>query len=384
MTHAYLDNAATTPVAPEVVQAMMEVYQTVHGNPSSTHAPGRKAKALVETSRRRIAERLGCPPRTICFTSGGTEADNHAIQAAVSSLGVRRIVTSAAEHSAVIKASATVGEAHHIDVVEVQHLPDGQVDLNHVDRVLASSDVPTLVSLMHANNEVGVMVDLNRLSAICRAHGAWIHSDTVQSMGHYPMNLGGMDVDFLTCSAHKFHGPKGAGFLYINPTLRIQGMIVGGGQERMLRGGTENVAGIVGLAKAFDLAFEHMEEHEGHVRAMKRRMVEGLRRCVPGVVFNGDSDREDRLYTVLNAKFPNHPNGGMAVFLLDLEGVACSGGSACSSGATMGSHVLRALGFHDPDKASIRFSFSRYTTEADIDHALEAVAKVFAAVKQPV
>lgn len=383
MTHAYLDNAATTPVAPEVVQAMMEVYQTVHGNPSSTHAPGRKAKALVETSRRRIAERLGCPPRTICFTSGGTEADNHAIQAAVSSLGVRRIVTSAAEHSAVIKASATVGEAHHIDVVEVRHLPDGQVDLNHVDQVLASSDVPTLVSLMHANNEVGVMVDLNRLSAICRAHGAWIHSDTVQSMGHYPMNLGGMDVDFLTCSAHKFHGPKGAGFLYINPTLRIQGMIVGGGQERMLRGGTENVAGIVGLAKAFDLAFEHMKEHEGHVRAMKRRMVEGLRRCVPGVVFNGDSDREDRLYTVLNAKFPNHPNGGMAVFLLDLEGVACSGGSACSSGATMGSHVLRALGFHDPDKASIRFSFSRYTTEADIDHALEAVAKVFAAVKQP-
>lgn len=383
MTHAYLDNAATTPVAPEVVQAMMEVYQTVHGNPSSTHAPGRKAKALVETSRRRIAERLGCPPRTICFTSGGTEADNHAIQAAVSSLGVRRIVTSAAEHSAVIKAAATAGEAHHIDVVEVQHLQDGQVDLDHVERVLASSDIPTLVSLMHANNEVGVMVDLDRLSAICRAHGAWIHSDTVQSMGHYPMNLGGIDVDFLTCSAHKFHGPKGAGFLYINPTLRIQGMIVGGGQERMLRGGTENVAGIVGLAKAFDLAFEHMEEHEGHVRAMKRRMVEGLRRCVPGVVFNGESDREDRLYTVLNAKFPNHPNGGMAVFLLDLEGVACSGGSACSSGATMGSHVLRALGFHDPDKASIRFSFSRYTTEADIDHALEAVAKVFAAVKQP-
>ena len=383
MTHAYLDNAATTQVAPEVVQAMMEVYQTVHGNPSSTHAPGRKAKALVETSRRRIAQRLGCPPRTICFTSGGTEADNHAIQAAVSSLGVRRILTSAAEHSAVIKASNSAGESSLVEVFHISHLEDGQVDLSNVEQQLASSEVPTLVSLMHANNEVGVMVDLNRLSVLCRKYGAWLHSDTVQSMGHYPLDLGAMDVDFLTCSAHKFHGPKGAGFLYINPTLRIDGMIVGGGQERMLRGGTENVAGIVGLAKAFDLAFEHMAEHEAHIRGLKKRMVEGLMASIPGVVFNGDSDREDRLYTVLNVQFPHHPNGGMAVFLLDLEGVACSGGSACSSGATLGSHVLRALGFHDPDKASIRFSFSRYTTEADIDHALEAVAKVFAPVEQP-
>ena len=384
MTHAYLDNAATTPVAPEVVQAMMEVYQTVHGNPSSTHGPGRKAKALVETSRRRIAKLLGCPPRTICFTSGGTEADNHAIQAAVNSLGVRRIVTSEAEHSAVVKATNAAGEGQGVEVVHVKHQEDGRVDLADLEQTLSDSNMPTLVSLMHANNEVGVVLDLKRLSDVCRAHGAWIHSDTVQTMGHYPMNLGELDVDFLTCSAHKFHGPKGSGFLYVNPTLRVDGMIVGGGQERTLRGGTENVAGIVGLAKAFDLAFEHMTEHEAHIRAMKERMVAGLRRAVPGVVFNGESDRADRLYTVLSAKFPPHPNGGMAVFLLDLEGVACSGGSACSSGATLGSHVLRALGFHDPDKASVRFSFSRYTTEADIDCALEAVAKVFAAVEEAV
>lgn len=384
MTHAYLDNAATTPVAPEVVQAMMEVYQAVHGNPSSTHGPGRKAKALVETSRRRIAKLLGCPPRTICFTSGGTEADNHAIQAAVNSLGVRRIVTSEAEHSAVVKATNAAGEGQGVEVVHVKHHEDGRVDLADLEQTLSDSNMPTLVSLMHANNEVGVVLDLKRLSDVCRAHGAWIHSDTVQTMGHYPMNLGELDVDFLTCSAHKFHGPKGSGFLYVNPTLRVDGMIVGGGQERTLRGGTENVAGIVGLAKAFDLAFEHMTEHEAHIRAMKERMVAGLRRAVPGVVFNGESDRADRLYTVLNAKFPPHPNGGMAVFLLDLEGVACSGGSACSSGATLGSHVLRALGFHDPDKASVRFSFSRYTTEADIDCALEAVAKVFAAVEEAV
>ncbi|MDB2473848.1 cysteine desulfurase [bacterium] len=383
MTHAYLDNAATTQVAPEVVQAMMEVYQTVHGNPSSTHAPGRKAKALVETSRRSIASRLGCPSRTICFTSGGTEADNHAIQAAVTSLGVRRIITSAAEHSAVVKASSAAAEHDHVEVVHVQHLHDGRVDFTDLERLLKATDTPTLVSLMHANNEVGVMVDLSRLGELCRAHGAWIHSDTVQSMGHYPLDLAALDVDFLTCSAHKFHGPKGAGFLYVNPTLRIHGMIVGGGQERTLRGGTENVAGIVGLAKAFDLAFENMAEHEAHIRALKRRMAEGLKARVPGVVFNGESDREDRLYTVLNAKFPSHANGGMAVFLLDLEGIACSGGSACSSGATLGSHVLRALGFHESDKASIRFSFSRYTTVADIDRALEAVGNVFAQVEQP-
>lgn len=378
MMHAYLDNAATTPVAPEVVKAMMDVYNTVHGNPSSTHAPGRKAKALVETSRRSIAKLLGVPPRTVCFTSGGTEADNHAVQAAVGCLGVTRILTSAAEHSAVIKATQVAGERQDVEVVHVQHHADGAVDMGHLASLLASSESKTLVSLMHANNEVGVMVDLARVAAMCREHGAYLHSDTVQSMGHYPMNLEQLDVDFLTCSAHKLHGPKGTGFLYVNPTLRIDGMIVGGGQERMLRGGTENVAGIVGLAKAFDLAFEHMEAHEAHIRSMKARLVEGLKAHIPGVVFNGDSHLEDRLYTVLNVKFPEHPNGGMAVFLLDLEGVACSGGSACSSGATMGSHVLRALGFHDPTRASVRFSFSRYTTEADIDLALDAVAKVFA------
>ena len=378
MMHAYLDNAATTPVAPEVVKAMMDVYNTVHGNPSSTHAPGRKAKALVETSRRSIAKLLGVPPRTVCFTSGGTEADNHAVQAAVGCLGVTRIVTSAAEHRAVIKATQVAGERQDVEVVHVQHHSDGAVDMGHLASLLASSESKTLVSLMHANNEVGVMVDLARVAAMCREHGAYLHSDTVQSMGHYPMNLEQLDVDFLTCSAHKLHGPKGTGFLYVNPTLRIDGMIVGGGQERMLRGGTENVAGIVGLAKAFDLAFEHMEAHEAHIRSMKARMVEGLKTHIPAVVFNGDSHLEDRLYTVLNVKFPEHPNGGMAVFLLDLEGVACSGGSACSSGATMGSHVLRALGFHDPSQASVRFSFSRYTTEADIDLALDAVAKVFA------
>lgn len=379
--HVYLDNAATTPVAPEVAQAMMEVYQTVHGNPSSTHAAGRKAKALVETSRRAIAQHLNCPARAICFTSGGTEADNHAIQASVKCLGVTRIVTSAAEHSAVIKASEMAGAGFNVEVVHVKHNESGEVDLADLEAILGSSAKKTLVSLMHANNEVGVMLDLQAVSRLCRQHDALLHSDTVQTMGHYPMDLSGLDVDFLTCSAHKFHGPKGSGFLYVNPALKVEGMIVGGGQERLLRGGTENVAGIVGLRAAMDLAFAHMASHESHVRGLKRLMVEGLKKELPGVSFNGDSDKEDRLYTVLNVKFPPHPNSGMAVFLMDLEGIACSGGSACSSGATMGSHVLRALGFHEADKASVRFSFSRYTTEGDIRLALAAASKVFAPVE---
>ena len=379
--HVYLDNAATTPVAPEVAQAMMEVYQMVHGNPSSTHAAGRKAKALVETSRRAIAKHLNCPARTICFTSGGTEADNHAIQASVRCLGVTRIVTSAAEHSAVIKASEMAGAGFNVEVVHVKHHESGEVDLADLEAILVSSAKKTLVSLMHANNEVGVMLDLQAVSQLCRQHDALLHSDTVQTMGHYPMDLSGLDVDFLTCSAHKFHGPKGSGFLYVNPALKVEGMIVGGGQERLLRGGTENVAGIVGLRAAMDLAFTHMASHESHVRGLKRLMVEGLKKELPGVSFNGDSDKEDRLYTVLNVKFPPHPNSGMAVFLMDLEGIACSGGSACSSGATMGSHVLRALGFHEADKASIRFSFSRYTTEGDIQLALAAASNVFAPVE---
>lgn len=379
--HVYLDNAATTPVAPEVAQAMMEVYQTVHGNPSSTHAAGRKAKALVETSRRAIAKHLNCPARAICFTSGGTEADNHAIQASVRCLGVTRIVTSAAEHSAVIKASEMAGAGFNVEVFHVKHHESGEVDLADLEAILGSSAKKTLVSLMHANNEVGVMLDLQAVSQLCRQHDALLHSDTVQTMGHYPMDLSGLDVDFLTCSAHKFHGPKGSGFLYVNPALKVEGMIVGGGQERLLRGGTENVAGIVGLRAAMDLAFAHMASHESHVRGLKRLMVEGLKKELPGVSFNGDSDKEDRLYTVLNVKFPPHPNSGMAVFLMDLEGIACSGGSACSSGATMGSHVLRALGFHEADKASVRFSFSRYTTEGDIQLALAAASKVFAPVE---
>lgn len=371
----YLDNAATTAVAPEVLEAMWPVLRNVYGNPSSSHAEGRRARVLVEQSRRKIAAILRCHPGALVFTSGGTEADNLALRGAVADLGCKRIITSEAEHSAVIKTARVLAERGDITVETVKHRPDGTVDEAHLAELLAQGP-KTLVSLMHANNEVGTMIDLQRIGSLCRAHGALFHSDTVQTMGHYRFDLGTLPVDFITCAAHKFHGPKGTGFLYVAPGLRISSQIEGGSQERSLRAGTENLHGIVGCAKALELADAHLESHEAHIRALKRQLVDGLRTAVPGVRFNAESDREDRLYTVLNVSFPPHPKAGMALFLLDLEGVACSGGSACSSGATLGSHVLRSLGFHDPTRASLRFSLGRFNTAEEIERALLAIRRV--------
>lgn len=377
MKQVYLDNAATTPLAPEVADAMIPVLTDVFGNPSSSHATGRKAKALLETSRRDIASQLGCEPKSIIFTSGGTEADNLALRTAVRDLGCERIITSPAEHSAVIASAEKMSSLFGVQLDHVKHNEDASVDLDHLEELL-SNGPKTLVSLMHANNEIGVIQPLDKISAICIKYDAVFHSDTVQTMGHYPFSLDSLEIDYLTCSAHKFHGPKGTGFLYAHPKNKIRSQIVGGGQERGLRSGTENLQGIVGLAAAINLAYNNLDTHEKHVRSIKKRLVDGLVSRIPGVSFNANSDCESRLYTVLNVKFPPHPNSGMALFLLDLEGVACSGGSACSSGATMGSHVLNSLGFHDPERASLRFSFSHYTTEDEIDFALEAISKVFA------
>ncbi|MGY8884460.1 MAG: cysteine desulfurase family protein, partial [Flavobacteriales bacterium] len=262
----------------------------------------------------------------------------------------------------------------------VKHHSDGTVDIDDLRNILASGP-KTIVSLMHANNEVGVIQPLDEIAKACKETNAYFHSDTVQTMAHYPFQLDALEIDFLTCSAHKFHGPKGTGFLYTHPRNKIKSQIVGGGQERGLRSGTENLHGIVGLAKALQLAYAELDDHSIHVRSIKKYMVEGLKSRISGVSFNADSDKEDRLYTVLSVKFPPHPNSGMALFLLDLEGISCSGGSACSSGATSGSHVLKALGYHDPTKASLRFSFSRYTTFEDIDMALEAISRVFAPIE---
>lgn len=375
--NVYLDNAATTAVAPEVVEAMIPVLRDSFGNPSSSHAAGRRSRVLIEQSRRSVAKHLNCHPSCIYFTSGGTEADNLALRGAVRDLGCTRIITSEAEHSAVIKTAQSLERNNGVSLDLVRHKSDGQVDLDHLQSLLEQGG-KTIVSLMHANNEVAVIQDIGRIGAMCREAGALFHTDTVQTMCHYAFDLETLSVDFITCSAHKFHGPKGVGFLYIRKGLQVKGQIEGGSQERAVRGGTESTHNIVGLAKAMDLAHTDLAGHQSHVRALKARMADGLRTAFADVRFNGDSDREDRLYTVLNVSFPPHPKSGMALFLLDLEGVACSGGSACSSGATLGSHVLRALEFHDPNRASLRFSFGRYTTKEEVDYALGAIQRVFA------
>lgn len=372
----YLDNAATTPVAPEVVDAMIPVLRNIFGNPSSTHSFGRQAKALIETSRRTVAKYLNCQPSEIIFTSGGTEADNMALQSAVHVLGVTHIITSGLEHHAVGHTAAHLEELGGVRVSYVRNDAEGHIDLAHLEELIRGTNDKTLVSLMHANNEIGTLLPLYEVSAICRRNNAYFHSDTVQTMGHYAFDLQDLDIDFITCAAHKFHGPKGVGFLYVNRKIKTGAMIQGGAQERGLRGGTENVAGIVGLAKAMDLAYEDLEEHQAHIQTLKSHMIDELKASFDTLGFHGDIRPEASLYTVLNVCFPPTDKASMLLFTLDLKGIAVSGGSACSSGAAKGSHVLEGIGA-DPTRPNVRFSFSRYTTLAEIDFALEQVRSVF-------
>lgn len=369
---AYLDNAATTPMAPEVIEVMTNVMKDNFGNPSSQHSFGRESKAIIEHARRKVARLINAESKEIIFTSGGTEADNLAIHAAIDDLGVTRIITSAIEHHAV---GHTVTAQSKAKVHYVNLTPTGRVDIDHLEELLKSSNEKTLVSLMHANNEIGTLLDVRKVGNLCKTYGAYFHSDTVQTMGHYAVNIHDPEIHFVTCAAHKFHGPKGIGFLYVNKNLKFTPAIHGGSQERGLRGGTENLAGIAGLAKALELANENIEEHQQYVQGLKSYMIDQLQKRIPGVGFHGEIDPRKSLYTVLNVKFPDFEHKAMFLFLLDLEGVACSGGSACTSGASTGSHVLEGIKA-ETRKPNARFSFSRYTTKAEIDFALEKIEKV--------
>jgi cysteine desulfurase len=371
----YLDNAATTPIAPEVVEAMLPVLQNGFGNPSSTHFYGRQTKALIETARRTVAKHLNCQASEIIFTSGGTEADNMALYSSVNLLGVKHIITSSIEHHAVGHTAEAIAKQGLAKVSYVKIDAKGHVDLTHLEELLQSGE-KALVSLMHANNEIATLLPLKRVSELCRKYGAYFHSDTVQTMGHYTFDMKELDIDFITCAAHKFHGPKGIGFLYVNKNVKAEALIHGGAQERGLRGGTENVYGIVGLAKAMDLAYEDVVGHQHHVQGLKSYMIEQLKGLFSDIAFHGETDPARSLYTVLNVCFPRTDKAGMLLFTLDLKGVAVSGGSACSSGAAKGSHVLE--GIHaDMTRPNVRFSFSRYTTQEEIDFALEQVKVVF-------
>ncbi|MFT7157255.1 MAG: cysteine desulfurase, partial [Parvicella sp.] len=343
MKKVYLDNAATTPVAPEVVEAMIP-YLTEHfGNPSSTHSFGRKTKNSIEMSRKKIADYLNADPGEITFTSGGTEADNMALHCAVNDLGVTRIITSTIEHHAVGHTAERIAENNSKIKVEYVQLDSiGRINLEHLEELLKKG-IPTLVSLMHGNNEIGNLLPLKKVSQICKQYGAFFHSDTVQTMGHYEFDLHDLAIDFVTCAAHKFHGPKGIGFLYVNKSLPIKQLICGGAQERNRRGGTENLYGIIGLAKAMDLAYEDIKGHQKEVQALKDYMKAELINIDSRIKFNGEQDSNHSLYTVLNVCFPLNESNAMMLFSLDINGVAASGGSACSSGSNTGSHVLAIL-----------------------------------------
>ena len=371
----YLDNAATTPLAPEVLEVMIPILSNEFGNPSSTHYYGRQAKASIETSRRKIAKLLNCQPSEIIFTSGGTEADNMALYSSVHQMGVKHIITSAIEHHAVGHTAEAIEKEGLARISYVKLDAKGNVDLADLEQLLQTED-KTLVSLMHANNEISTLLPLQKVSQLCRKYDALFHSDTVQTMGHYPFDLQELDIDFITGAGHKFHGPKGIGFLYINKKAKAEALIHGGAQERGLRGGTENIYGIVGTAKALELAYEDVAGHQNHVQGLKSYMIDQLNSIFDDIYIHGESNPEKSLYTVLNVCFPKTDKTGMLLFTLDLKGVACSGGSACSSGAAKGSHVLEGINA-DPNRPNVRFSFSRYTTKEEIDFALKMIKEAF-------
>ncbi len=372
----YLDNAATTPLDPEVFEAMKPFILEDFGNPSSTHSHGRKVRAAIESSRKKIAELLNCTPGEIIFTSGGTEADNAIITGAIHTYNLKHAISTPIEHHAV---SHTLELLHKQKAIELHYVKldeKGHVDYNDLEKLL--KEFPNaLVSLMHANNEIGNLLDLQRVGELCDKYKAYFHSDTVQTMGHYRHDMKQLKMHGITAAAHKFHGPKGIGFMYLNKDKKIQPMIHGGAQERNMRGGTENVYGIIGIAKALEIAYRDMAEHQQHITELKSYMIEKLKAEIPGVSFNGDSENlESSLYTVLNVSLPPSEENEMLLFNLDLAGVSVSGGSACSSGASTGSHVLAAL-YPESKRGAIRFSFSKYNTKEEIDFAVLKLTEAF-------
>ncbi len=365
MERIYLDNAATTSLDPQVLEAMMPFFTEKFGNPSSIYSYGRETRMAVEQARKSVAKNLGARPSEIFFTSGGTESSNTVLHAAVYDLGCKHIITSPIEHHATLHTVEFLAKTAGVEVSYVQILPSGHIDTVHLANLLASNPNKTIVSIMHANNEIGNMIDLHVVGAICKSHNAYFHSDTVQTVGHFPFELSKTPVDFITGAGHKFHGPKGVGILYINENIKISPMLHGGAQERNMRAGTENVYGIVGFAKALELTIESHEKDSAYIMSLKKYMYEQLIQQIPGISFNG-AVFGDSLYTLLSVNFPKNEKTEMILFNLDIQQVCVSGGSACSSGAQQGSHVIRALNKGN-DIATIRFSFSKLNTTLEID-----------------
>ena len=371
----YLDNAATTPIASEVIEEIQPYLNNYFGNPSSTHAFGRKTKNAIEINRKKIADLIRAKNNEIIFTSGGTEADNMALRCAVFDLNVKRIITTKIEHHAVLHTAECLRDQQNVEIIFLATDHNGNPDLVQLESIV-NDKVNTLVTLMHANNEIGTLLPIKKVASICAKHKhVYFHSDTVQTMGHYSFNLSETPIDFLTCSAHKLHGPKGVGFLYVNQKISLNPLITGGSQERKNRGGTENLYGIVGLGKAMEMAYENLTSHQKHIQGLKSFMKEELEKIDQRINFNGETSPEKSLYTVLNVCFPADVCNSMLLFSLDIHGIAASGGSACSSGSNQGSHVLAELP-HQENCQSVRFSFSRFNTQEDVEFTIEKIRSI--------
>jgi len=365
MNRIYFDNAATTSLDPIVLETMMPYLTEKFGNPSSIYSYGRETKMAIEQARKSVAKILNAHPAEIFFTSGGTESSNTAITAAVRDLGCKHIITSAIEHHATLHTVAYLHSQGEAKVNYVKLLPNGHIDLQHLEKLLSASPEKTLVTLLHANNEIGNILDIHAVGNLCKTHNAIFHCDTVQTVGHFPFDLRNTPVHFITGAAHKFHGPKGVGILYINENVRIKPYLHGGGQERNMRAGTENLYGIVGFAKALEIATATQKEDSTYIGSLKKYMHHALQQNVAGTGFNGDVFGES-LYTVLSVSFPKTEKSEMLLFNMDIHNICASGGSACTSGAEQGSHVIVAVN-NDPNKVTVRFSFSKHNTTAEID-----------------
>lgn len=371
MQRIYFDNAATTPLAPEVLEAMMPYLTEKFGNPSSIYSYGRETRLAIEQARKSVAKNLGAKPAEIFFTSGGTESSNTVLNAAITDLGCKHIISSPIEHHATLHTVTHLAKLHNLKLSFVQILPNGHIDMDHLAALLAATTEKTIVTIMHANNEIGTMIDIAAVGQLCKQYGAYFHSDTVQTVGHFPFELSQLPVDFITGAGHKFHGPKGVGILYINENIKISPLVHGGSQERNMRAGTENLYGIVGFAKALELATEKHDEERAYIQSLKQHLHDQLIAKIPSVSFNGDPFGRS-LYNLLSVNFPKNEKTEMILFNLDMHHVCASGGSACSSGAQQGSHVINALN-KGSEIVTVRFSFSKQNTIAEIDQVVTAL-----------
>ena len=372
----FLDNASTTPIAPEIIDMMSEMMKSHFANPSSIHSYGRESKIVVEGARKKIAELLNTSPGSIFFTSGGTEADNMAIKCAIHDHKITHAITSKISHHAVLFPLEDLEKEGLIKLSYIDTDKNGVISISHLKELLECNP-RTFVSIMHANNEIGTIQDIKLIGNICKEYNAIFHSDTVQTMAHFPFDMQKLNVDFMAASAHKFHGPKGVGFVYISENIQIKPLIRGGGQERNMRAGTENIYGIAALAMAMEMAYDNLEEETDYIKGLKIYMMEKLQTELEDVQFYGKcTDMDNSLYTVLSCHFPETDIAEMLLFNLDIMGVACSGGSACASGGSKGSHVLTEI-IPESKRPGIRFSFSKYNTKEDIDFTIDKLKVLF-------